>query len=380
MLAGAALAAGEFDFKNAVFDLTFDTKGGTVRKLLYKNTDWNAAGPKKEGNSFNDARLGQNRPEKTQFHENFSDLEYTLADWKTYRTTGWADVTFTVRGTVYTWLRMYKTYRIRTGNTLEVFYELVNTGRTPQPISFSTRWFFNRGDRENIYWMPDAKGIQKRKQQRYMFFSKLPPRSFLAVTDAKNDGLVIGLPADGTAGVMNWFIKGRSATTEYFSDEAVIPAGGKRTFTFVITFTEDTEKFIAQKKFESRPVKGAIPMMAEHLARQESRDYKIRTVRAESPKSSAYFDLKLKRQFKDSWRAVTLPPGIPTEKIAVFQLENGVPSFDRPVGYALNAAEDPRHQSLREQLAHHVEGRHHGRALRTEHSPGLRGLRLPGLP
>ena len=37
MLAGAALAAGEFDFKNAVFDLTFDTKGGTVRKLLYKN-------------------------------------------------------------------------------------------------------------------------------------------------------------------------------------------------------------------------------------------------------------------------------------------------------------------------------------------------------
>ena len=139
MLAGAALAAAEFDFRNADFELTFDTKGASVSKLIYRNTDWNAAGPRDQGNSFNDARLGQNQPGKIQNNENFYKLEYALSDWKSYKTTGWADITFTARGTVLTWLRMYKTYRIRTGNTLEVVYELCNTGKTPQPLSFSTR-------------------------------------------------------------------------------------------------------------------------------------------------------------------------------------------------------------------------------------------------
>jgi len=339
MLAGAALAAAEFDFRNADFELTFDTKGASVSRLIYRNTDWNAAGPRDQGNSFNDARLGQNQPGKIQNNENFYKLEYALSDWKSYKTTGWADITFTARGTVLTWLRMYKTYRIRTGNTLEVVYELCNTGKTPQPLSFSTRWFFNRTDRENLYWMPHAKGVEKRKQQRYMFFSKLPPQAYLAVTDLKNDGLVLRFPADATAGVMNWFIRGKSASTEYFSDETVIPPGGKRVISISLVFVPDVEKYNKSAKYAKVAVKGAIPVMVDHLNQQESRDYKIRTLRAESTKETNFADLKLKRQFKDSWRSVILPEKAPLDKIAVFQLENGVPSFDRPVGYVLNGRE-----------------------------------------
>ena len=251
LLTGLALAAGEFQFKNANFDITFDTKGATVKKLIHNKVDWNATGPKTQGNSFCDSRIGKTVEPKLQFNENFAALEYTIENWKTYKTSGWADITFSARGTVFNWLRMRKTYKIRTGNELEVVYEFMNLSKTAEPLNFSTRYFFHRTDRENYYWQPDAKGIQKRKQQKYMFFSKLPPQTFLAIGADDNSGLLIEFPADRTAGLMNWFIKGRSATTELFTDETVIPAGGKSTLSIKLHFSKDLNKLIAQKKFKS---------------------------------------------------------------------------------------------------------------------------------
>ena len=339
LLASFYVAAGEFQFKNANFDITFETKGATVKKLIHNKVDWNAAGPKTQGNSFCDSRVGKTIEPKLQFHEDFAALEYTIENWKTYKTSGWADITFTVRGTVYDWLRMRKTYKIRTGNELEVVYEFNNISKKDEPLCFSTRYFFHRTDRENYYWQPTAAGIQKRKQQKYMFFSKLPPQTFLAIGADDNSGLLIEFPADRTAGLMNWFIKGRSATTEFFSDEVVIPAGAKRTFSIKLHFSQDLNKLIAQKKFKSLPVKGTIPPMVTKLSLQEDESYKVRTVKKEASSASDFFDIELKPQFSDSWRAVKLPANIPLDKIAVFKLENGVPSFDIPVGYVMNGRE-----------------------------------------
>ncbi len=339
MTAAIMVSAGEFDFKNSNFHLTFDTKGGMLTKLIHNKVDWNARGPRKHGNAFTDSRLGQTVAEKTQFHEDFGKLEYELVSWKSLKKSGEADITFSVIGTVYNWLRLNKTYKVRPGNTLEVVYELVNTGKTPQPISFSTRNYFYRSDRENIYWQPSVKGVKKLKQQTYMTFSKLPPQTYLAIGSEDNSGLLIEYPADSTAGLMNWFVKGRSASTEFFSDEQVLPAGGKRSFSIKLHFVKELNKFIAQKKFTARSVKGKIPAMVDQLNLQEDRSYKIRTIKKELPKDTKFFDINLKKQFKDSWRAVELPQGTPLDKIAVFQLKNGSPSFDRPVGYVLNGRE-----------------------------------------
>ena len=339
LLSGIYLTAGEFQFKNSNFDITFDTKGATVKKLIHNKVDWNAAGPKTQGNSFCDSRIGKTVEPKVQFHENFASLNYTIESWKNYKTSGSADITFTVKGTAYNWLRLRKTFKLRPGNQLEVVYEFINTSQKAEQVNFSTRYFFHRTDRENFYWLPGAGGIKKLKQQNSFFFSKLPPQTFLAIGADDNSGLLIEFPADSTAGLMNWFIKGRSATTEYFSDEFVIPAGGKRLFSIKFYFTKNLNSLIAQKKFKALPIKGKIPAMVDQLNLQEDRSYKIRTVRKETSAESDFFDINLKPQFKDSWRSVLLPANIPLDKIAVFKLENGAPSFDRPVGYVINGRE-----------------------------------------
>jgi hypothetical protein len=171
-LTAAVLCAGDIPFKNANFDIVFDTQGATIKKLIHNQVDWHAAGPKRQGNSFCDSRIGRAVEPKVQYNENFARLEYKLASWKTYKTSGWADVTFSVKGTVYNWLRLNKTYQLRTGNLLEVVYEFTNTSDRPQSFSFSPRWFFHRTDKENFYWQPTAKGIRKLKQQKSFFFVK----------------------------------------------------------------------------------------------------------------------------------------------------------------------------------------------------------------
>ena len=336
--AGMLLSGGEFEFKNANFQITFDTVGGTIKKLIHNKVDWNAAGPSGQGNSFCDCRLGITVAPKEQHTENFGALEYTIEKWKTYRS-GWADITFSARGIVYNWLRINKTYKVRSGNELEVVYELVNTGKTPRSVSLSNRVYFYRSDKENYYWQPHVQGLRKLKQQSRMYFSKLPPRNFMAVGSDDNSGLLMELPGKATAGIMNWFFKGRSATMEFFSDETIIPAGGKRVIAIKLHFAENLNALIAKKKFGPCSVKGKIPPLVDSLADPASKGYKFRTVKEEFSGASDYFDVELKNQYKDSWRAVTLPSNIPLDKIAVFKLENGTPSFDRPVGYVLNGRE-----------------------------------------
>ena len=339
LLAGAVLCAGEIQFKNANFDITFDTLGATVKTLIHDQVNWNAAGPKRQGNSFCDSRIGRTVEPKLQFNENFAALEYKLASWKTYKTTGWADVTFSVKGTVFDWLRLNKTYKIRTGDLLEVVYEFNNTSDKPQNFSFSPRWFMHRTDKENFFWQPTAKGIRKLKQQKSFFFVKQPPQTYIAVGADDNSGLLFEFPADATAGIMNWFIKGRSASTELFTDEITLPAKGKKVFSIKLHFTKDLNKLIAQKKFTAKPLKGKIPPMVDKMNQGEDRSYHIRTLKHEVPAETTFFDIELKPQYKDSWRAVKLPDNIPLDKIAVFRLENGAPSFDMPVGYVLNGRE-----------------------------------------
>ena len=150
LLAGVSLIAGEFQIKNANFDITFDTKGATVKKLIHNKVDWNAAGPKSQGNSFCDSRLGKTVAPKTQFHEDFGSLQYTIEKWTNHRGAGNADITFTAKGRAYNWLRIRKTYKVRPGNLLEVVYEFINTSKKAEPLSFSTRYFFHRTDRENL--------------------------------------------------------------------------------------------------------------------------------------------------------------------------------------------------------------------------------------
>ena len=86
-------------------------------------------------------------------------------------------------------------------------------------------------------------------------------------------------------------------------------------------------------------IKGKVPPQVEQLNRQEDPSYKVAAVKGAPPADRNFVDISLNRQFNDSWRTVTLPQNVKIKNIAVFQLENGTHSEDRPVGYTIKGRE-----------------------------------------
>ena len=251
------------------------------------------------------------------------------------------NITFSACGNVFKNIRLYKTYKFNhyRPDELVVEYELENTGTKEQKIFLSTRTFFHRSGQNNTYFQPRANGDAALVQSKYLEFSMLPPRRYLAVAGDDKSGLVMSFPADSVTGFMNWFLKEGYPTQEYFSDERPLAPKARRKLTVTMNFVKDVKAFCAQSSMKTVKIKGVVPPQVEQLNRQEDPSYKIRTVKAAPPADRNFTDITLNRQFNDSWRAVTLPANVQVKNIAVFELENGSPAFDKPVGYVLNKNE-----------------------------------------
>ncbi|MBR7139461.1 MAG: beta-galactosidase [Lentisphaeria bacterium] len=332
------VSGAELSYKNDFFSVRFDTKGAVIKELIHRNQNWN--GSSKAGNSFGEMRIGCATGEKSQEHENFEKYDFTLKEWKELgRNT--VHITFTACGNVFKNIRLNKTYKFNhyRPDEMIVEYELVNSGTKPQSIFLSTRTFFRRSGQNNTYFQPRAKGDAALVQSKYLEFSMLPPRRYLAVAGDDKSGLVLAFPADSVTGFMNWFLKEGYPTQEYFSDERIIAPGASRKISVKMLFVKDVKKTCALSSMKCTPIKGKIPPQVEQLNRQEDPSYKVRVLKAANPENRNFADITLNRQFNDSWRAVTLPAEAQIKNIAVFEVENGSPAFDRPVTFALKGRE-----------------------------------------
>ena len=65
---GVCLSGAEIIYKNKFFEVTFDTKGAVIKKLIHKGENWN--GSSNSGNSFGEMRIGCATGAKSQEHEN----------------------------------------------------------------------------------------------------------------------------------------------------------------------------------------------------------------------------------------------------------------------------------------------------------------------
>lgn len=334
----AVVTAAEVSYKNDFFDVRFDTRGAVIKNLIHKGENWN--GSCASGSSFGDMRVGCATGAKSQEHENFEKNDFAIKEWKVMgRNT--VHITFSACGTVFQNIRLEKTYKFNhyRPNELVVEYEFKNTGSKPQNLFAGIRTFFRRSGKNNVYYQPRTTGDAALVQSKHMEFSKLPPRRFMAVAAEDKSGLLMAFPADSVTGFMNWFLKEGFPTQEFFSDERPIQPGQSRKIAVTMTFTKDVHALRSSSAMKTVKVKGTIPPQVEQLAREEDPSYSVRTVKAADPKDRNFVDISFNRQFNDSWRAVKLPDNVKMGKIAVFQLENGVPSFDRPVKYALKGKE-----------------------------------------
>lgn len=338
LLLSCFLTGAELVYKNAFFQVRFDTKGAVIKELIHKKENWN--GSAAPGNSFGEMRIGRATGPKRQEHENFEKYDFALKEWKV-KGSNTVDITFTACGTVFKNIRLYKTYKFNhyRSDELIVEYVLENTGSKPQSIFLSTRTFFRRSGKNNTYYQPRANGDAALVQSKYLEFSMLPPRRYLAVAGEDKSGLVMEFPADSVTGFMNWFLKEGFPTQEYYSDERSLAPGAKRTITVKLTFTKDVHAFKNRASMKTVKIKGKVPPQVEQLNRQEDPSYKVAAVKGAPPADRNFVDISLNRQFNDSWRTVTLPPNVKIKNIAVFQLENGTHSEDRPVGYTLKGRE-----------------------------------------
>jgi hypothetical protein len=334
----AAVTAAEVSYKNDFFDVRFDTRGAVIKNLIHKGQNWN--GSCAAGSSFGDMRVGCATGPKSQEHENFEKYDFAIKEWKILgRNT--VHVTFTACGTVFQNIRLEKTYKFNhyRPDELVVDYEFKNTGSKAQNLFVGIRTFFRRTGKNNVYYQPRQTGDAALVQSKHMEFSKLPPRRFMAVAAEDKSGLVMAFPADSLTGLMNWFLKEGFPTQEFFSDERPILPGKSRKLSVTMTFTKNVHALRSSAAMKTVKIKGTIPPQVEQLAREEDPSYSVRIVKAAPSQDRNFVDITFNRQFNDSWRAVKLPAGAVVKKMAVFQLENGVPSFDRPVKYALNGKE-----------------------------------------
>ena len=335
---GVCASGAEITYKNNYFEVCFDTKGAVIKKLIHKGEDWN--GGSAHGNSFGEMRIGCATGAKSQEHENFEKYDFAIKEWNV-RGNSTLDATFTACGTVFKDIRLEKTYKFNYArpDELVVEYVLKNNGTKPLNIFMSTRTFFRRSGKNNIYYQPRANGDAALVQSKHMEFSKLPPRRFMAVASDDKSGLLMEFPADAVAGLMNWFLKEGYPTQEYFSDARPIAPGASRKLTVKMNFTKDVHALRARAAMKSVPLKGTTPPQVEQLAREEDPSYTIRTVKAAPPADRNFVDITFNRQFNDSWRAVALPAGAAAKNIAVYELENGQPSLDRAIPFQLNGKE-----------------------------------------
>ena len=293
--AGALLSAAELDFKNASFQVRFDTRGGVIKDLVHNKVAW--GGSFNGESSFSDVRVGFCANPRSQVYEDFSKIDFDIREWSS-EGPGSARITFAADGISMTGLRLEKSYIFDSVRPDEftVAYTLCNTGSIPRAFFLSTKSIFRRAD-DKTFFLPKGR---EEKHQGQLKIAKIPAQRCLGVAGPDKSGLLMEFPADSCAALMYWFFKEGHPTQEFFSDARPLAPGEKRRIAVRMIFSKDVPALIAGKDQQTVKIKGIVPAQASQIAYVQKKGARKINWRIESF-----------RQFKlshpDSWSLVVVP-------------------------------------------------------------------------
>ena len=321
-----------FEVKNAMFELELDPTGATLKRLSVQGKTW-CTGHEKQP-SFDD-QLGQNQDENLQRIEYTKRLEFALREMTISAAS--TKVAFSLRSLAFPGIRLEKTYLFSAQKPeFTLRWELTNTAESPIALSLNTRALLFRENMSNRYLHPQGADSFKEFQadEKYIF-SQVPERAFLAVRNDQNDGAVILLPPEETAGVLNWSLNGPFGgyTQEFFATEKTLQPGESRAIEIKVVFTSDVAGCVASVAPRKASLEGVLPVQVERLSRIKPKAA-ILGVKGNPRAPENFIDVTFNRQFNDSWRSVRLPDDIRELPLAVYQIENGTHSVDRTVEFS----------------------------------------------
>ena len=322
-----ALVLNAIEVKTPALTAELSPRGAIITSISVKGKTWLAA--YKKNGSFTD-RITQNTNPQTQGLAETDGITFLLKNY-TVSPRG-TTVTFTSCIGVMPGVRMEKSYffSAKQANII-IDYRFTNIGSKPFPIGLYTRSFLRSSDAVNTYYRPGQKGFEAIMPGETSVPVKLPAVTALAVADKTGAGFIQHFPADDTAGVLNWLIKG-GYTQEYLSSILTLQPGKTRHIRVECRFSDNVVSDLKKSAFSARKLKGELPVQVDRMCRIKPKAG-LMFFRSIPTPQGTFFDCTFRRQFEDSWRAVELSGDAKEAPIAVYPIENGITATDKPLEF-----------------------------------------------
>ncbi|MBR2374425.1 MAG: beta-galactosidase trimerization domain-containing protein [Lentisphaeria bacterium] len=334
------LSAVEIPFNRKPLEVTFETKGGGIRRLAWQGHLLSAPDISfTERAMTNTMRNGK----EAVLQEFFYDLEFTprvISDnWNT------RVFELSARGTgAFDWMRLTKTYTLhRTRDFFLVKYTLENLDKVPHSAALWVRTFFRdyqNSGAKNIFNQGGTRTFSHPGDAKSDEWCVDGFRPFAAVYGAESKkGVMFELPANLTDSMYSWFSLSKPLSTMEFSTREVPVLPGKK-FEFTIKVNMGAKvpalaAAAARKPLAQNAKLGKRSYVPEFYAAGKTGSlgrFQMRSGNTVKP-SERSVSLSVPRQFHDSVRETVLPANADLKNIGVYEVANKCADYSREVPF-----------------------------------------------
>ncbi|MBR7138534.1 MAG: beta-galactosidase [Lentisphaeria bacterium] len=345
LFSGALLLTGaEFEINSGRLHFLFDTSGGGIKSIKAGKQEYNYPHKKSFTERFFALQEGEIR------FERFTDLEFSL-DKFGFENRYDQRVILSAGGiSSFDWLRVTKNYFFpKNKNYFTLTYTLKNRDSKPHSTAMWLQTYLGPADESGAR----VKVLQPRKGKLVELTNpgnatanewSAQPGVAVSSVCGKDDpaGLMLTLPGSVAAGYYCWNGNKNGKpmhSFELMTREWNIAPGKEVSFTVRVDYDKDiSKKALALAKNPAYKIPDSTPAP---VAIPDKRNLKwLQPKGGELPDPQRYVDIKLKRQFRDSIRAVQIPAGEKIQRAAVFPVRNGRIDRDRPFKSVLKTLPD----------------------------------------
>ena len=343
--AASTLAAVEIPVDLGNKKLTFDTRGGGIKSIIWKKKSYSIPSGVHAG-SFTERVMADTikNGKPAQFQERFDNLQFKAEFLKRYWMVN--EIEFSARGTgAFDWLRITKVYTVyRNRPVISVKYILTNLDSKPHSAALWSRTFLRAsedGKNANLYLQPRKNGVAELLHPGPSVtgdeWSIAPAKSWSAVYDPKTKrGAIVMLPAEKPVAFYSWFsLKDPMGTLEFVTGERALAPGKSASFSIEVLLSENVPAELKKPGIAKLDkVKAAEKSIyyPKYLAAGKERSISIyQNLGGTLPRSRNSMNLTVPRQFTASVREVILPPQADPANVAVFEVANKRADYSREV-------------------------------------------------
>ena len=344
LLTVALLLSGtEFEINSGRMHFVFDTTGGGIKSLKVGKQEYSLPGHASFTERFFALQGTNVRVER------FAKLDFTVKKFSFENRN--QQLILTAGGiSSFDWLRVTKNYFFpQNQNYFTVTYTLKNRDSKPHTTAMWLQTYLGPADESGAR----VKVLQPRKGKLVELTNpgnatanewSAQPGVAVSSVCGKDDpaGFMLSLPGSVAAGYYTWTgNKGGKPihSFELMTREWKIAPGKEVSFTVRVDYDKNiSAKALALAKNPVYKIPASTPAP---VAIPDKRNLKwLQPKGGELPDPQRYVDIKLKRQFRDSIRAVRIPAGEKIQRAAVFPVRNGRIDRDRPFKSVLKTLPD----------------------------------------